>query len=801
MIRPLLFALLVLSVMALRADIPDLPFSFKATEEKIDPLPDYMGPNNQVDMDFAYCPVKIDGELWIIYKNGYKGPVLRYKGTTLEDCVRQPDGVANFPVRGPYMLGGMWYDEKTQTLYAPLHCEVAAYLTGIRREVHLASSTDKGLTWKYLGPIITSPDALGLKHPVSDQSGLYWDGGDGDQQLYVDEKNRYAYLYTNHYYWPKLGAHVQPIMERRVARCSLEDAMAPGKWKKFHDGAWSEPGLGGMGSPVNASAVTYNTFLKKYVAFNGAGSIAVCTDLEQQDWTPSYSVGSFWANNGQWAIWPTDQGKSDIYTSGQDFCVYNFWQRTSGRRFACEFNTGAIPAAAGFTPTIFSQSFGCIQATPLNNYAFQPLLESDDSIWARRTRRVGCASPELIYKGTWTDMTADALYEGRAKVAREKGAEVSFTFHGKDIYWRTTMDSQAGKAEVWLDGKLQTTVDCCATNNWTPFALGFVKRGMSDKEHTIRIVATGEKNPLASDTLVRSMLFEYGADTYRASDDFTGVAGKNQWSNIERAGSTDNDLTFSEPYWGAPDGCLIGFTRMTCGDGDAARKWIAPHDGTVRIEGAPALRGRQSDEIDVSVLKNDATAWTAALGSKLVAATCDIDVPIKKGDALYFVVHSSAPPAGGGPNLEVLGDKGALALDKHDGKPIKLGDQEYKNGFYFAKDNRIVLHLPKPGAALSGDWGVDTNADPSITKATFEVKVDGRSIFKSDVGREKRGLLLDLSGATDVEIDATAGFAFGSANEWQLSSDGFQLSTLPVQGPHDAQPGVDWDPVVTYLAK
>jgi hypothetical protein len=791
---------LVLSLSLLRADIPDLPFSFKATEEKIDPLPDYMGLGNKIDMDFPFGPVKIDGEFWVIYKNGYNGPVLRYKGTNIEDAVRQPDGTATFPVRGGYILGGMWYDAATQTLYAPLHCEVARYPGAVRREVHLASSTDKGLTWKYLGPILTSPDALGIKHPVSEQSGLYWDGGDGDQQLYVDAKGGYAYLYTNHYYWPKVGANVKPVMERRVARCSLDDKMMPGKWKKWYDGAWSEPGLGGMGTAVNADVVTYNTYLKKFVTFNGASSIAVCDDLAKQDWTPSYSVGAYWGSTGQWAIWPTDDSKSDTATSGQDFYVYNFWQGSPGRRFKCEFDTGAIPAAGGFNPAHFSQAYGCVEATPLNNYGYQPLLESDDPVWARRTRRVGCTSPELVYKGKWADMADENLYEGRAKCAAEKGAEVSLTFHGREVYWRTTMDSGMGTAEVWLDGKLQTTVDCFARDNWTPLALGFMKRGLADKEHTLRIVATGEKNVQSSGTMIRSMLFEYGADTYRASDDFTSVAGKNQWTNLERAGATDNDLTYSEPFWGAADGCQIGFTRMTCGEGDAVRKWTAPHDGAVRVEGSPTLRGVFSSELDVSVLENEGRAWTAALGSGTATASCDINVPVKKGDALYFVVHSSAPPSDAGPGLEVLDDRSALQIDQHGGKALKAGDRDFSHGLYFTKQNRVMIHLPQPAEAFHGYLGIEANANPALTQVAYEIKADGRTIAKGEATRPGTAFACDLSGTTDLEIDAGAGFVLGDTFFRALNAtDETPVSSLPVQEAHDGPPSVDWDPVVTYV--
>ena len=68
-IRSLLALLVVTALQAAAPAAEDsrlaLPFSLKVTEEKLEPLPDYMGPKNPVDMDFPYCPVMIDGEYWI----------------------------------------------------------------------------------------------------------------------------------------------------------------------------------------------------------------------------------------------------------------------------------------------------------------------------------------------------------------------------------------------------------------------------------------------------------------------------------------------------------------------------------------------------------------------------------------------------------------------------------------------------------------------------------------------------------------------------------------------------------------
>ena len=96
-------------------------------------------------MDYPFCPVLMDGEYWVLFKNGYRHDVHRYQGTNIENAKRQPDSSASFPVRAPYMLGGMWYDASEKKLYAPMHCETPGYAGNIHRQIHLATSTDKGL--------------------------------------------------------------------------------------------------------------------------------------------------------------------------------------------------------------------------------------------------------------------------------------------------------------------------------------------------------------------------------------------------------------------------------------------------------------------------------------------------------------------------------------------------------------------------------------------------------------------------------------------------------------------------------
>ncbi|MGA2618662.1 MAG: hypothetical protein ABSF26_13695 [Thermoguttaceae bacterium] len=623
---------------------PALPFRLTVTPEKLESLPDYMGPKNPVDMDFPYCPVMIDGEYWIIYKNGYNRPVFRFKGTNIENATRQADGSASFPLRAPYILGGVWYDEAQKRLYAPMHCEQEGYAGMVLREIHLASSTDKGLTWKYEGRLLTRDDPPGARKGP-DFSGLAWDGGDGDHVIYVDKEGGYIYLFTNHYTWPKTGSPAAAFLRHRVARCAIADKMAPGTWQKFYNAQWSQPGVGGKASYVNGYCVMYDTYLKKYLSFNYISGLSMCDDLAKQDWGPSCYLGPSWCSDTLVGTWATNEAKTDTHLGGRTLLVYAFWQNKPGRRFRVELGPGRTAVDGFVSPSVYlitpSQAPWAVTAEPGPLYGYTPLFESADPIESRRTRRVSSTSTEMSYKGQWTDEPNKGYYDGQARVGAAARDSVAMAFQGADIYWRAVRGPDCGKADVFLDGALQKTVDCYA-NVSTTYQFGFIKTGLdATAPHTIKVVVRGDKNPASKGAAIKHMLFEYAAESYRASDGYSSLPGKNQWHNQERIGGACRDMTFRDPNWKGDDTCEIGYFQMTPGVGDAVRKWVAPHAGTVRVEGRVSLANQGGAGVKVAILRGTEEIWpTRTVKEKSIVH--DLTAGVAAGQSICFVVSKRA---------------------------------------------------------------------------------------------------------------------------------------------------------------
>ena len=155
------------------------------------------------------------------------------------------------------------------------------------RRLGIAKSTDQGRHWTYLGDCLSSPND-DMKGPE------YWkgdvlDAGCGDPHLFVDTKSGYFYLYYVNKYFLKSRSSNEHKM--KVARCKISHMMAPGKWTKFYNGAWTEPGMGGKGTWLDKLQlfpdVKYSTYLSRYIAVgvnkaghpNGLG-IQTCTSME-----------------------------------------------------------------------------------------------------------------------------------------------------------------------------------------------------------------------------------------------------------------------------------------------------------------------------------------------------------------------------------------------------------------------------------------------------------------------------------------------------------------------------------------
>ncbi|MFG3103634.1 RICIN domain-containing protein [Streptomyces sp. NPDC048182] len=178
-------------------------------------------------------------------------------------------------------LMGVWPDPDTGDWIGLVHNEFTPdpFGDGLHYDaIDYAVSTDQGHTWSIKDHVLTSPYSTRRGDTGAFPHETYY-YGDGDPRLFVDTASGYFYVYYNSRVIPKGGVPGGWTDGSRahVARAPMSAKMAPGSWRKWYDGAWSQPGLGGLESnmePVDAGHPTgYTPVVHDYRPQN-AGSVA-----------------------------------------------------------------------------------------------------------------------------------------------------------------------------------------------------------------------------------------------------------------------------------------------------------------------------------------------------------------------------------------------------------------------------------------------------------------------------------------------------------------------------------------------
>ncbi|MHA7984918.1 hypothetical protein ACX9R5_03855 [Rathayibacter sp. CAU 1779] len=137
----------------------------------------------------------------------------------------------------------------------------------------LATSKDKGASWRYAGPALTSgwDDDQVIDSAAS--PGTSYPFGDSGCRLFVDYSSGYFYITYNVKIYQKPASSTLASWTE-MARAPISGGMASGTWQKWHDGSWSQPGIGGIDGNVNSIGgidVTYDPATDA-IAWAGSGA-------------------------------------------------------------------------------------------------------------------------------------------------------------------------------------------------------------------------------------------------------------------------------------------------------------------------------------------------------------------------------------------------------------------------------------------------------------------------------------------------------------------------------------------------
>lgn len=114
----------------------------------------------------------------------------------------------------------------------------------------------------------------------------------------------------------------------------------------------------------------------------------------------------------------------------------------------------------------------------------------------------------LKFQGSWGAYYQNGLIYNDSRYANTANSYVDFTFTGTSIKWFGKMGTAMGKANVYIDGVFQSSIDLYRSQ-WTNQAICYEKSRMIHGAHTLRIYCLGSKNSMSGDTLVDVDALQY----------------------------------------------------------------------------------------------------------------------------------------------------------------------------------------------------------------------------------------------------------------------------------------------------
>ena len=194
------------------------------------------------------------------------------------------------PAGGPSSCG-QWLvhvELEGKTLFGWVHnenaCNYAKY-GQTHAMMTIAASTDYGLTWKILGPIIRGTDPPTANKETGDSCMTVVRGHDG-----------YDYAYCLHN-----GGHAWDGGYTFAARAPASDP-GPGKWKRYFNGAWSEPGVDGKSSPIDGAGSAWWTTTGETVGLKWVkGGVGLSTSSDRLHFTAVLPQPVLLVEPGDWA--------------------------------------------------------------------------------------------------------------------------------------------------------------------------------------------------------------------------------------------------------------------------------------------------------------------------------------------------------------------------------------------------------------------------------------------------------------------------------------------------------------------
>lgn len=285
-----------------------------------------------------------------------------------------------------------------------------------------------------------------------------------------------------------------------------EDANATGKIKIYGDSVLLyDSGVLSLGQKKDISIVTSNVLRLKIecIALTGSNSytwdgilVLGSPTLTIKDTTPpnvSLSVPKVSSNSGASTSFPVTYSVSDP-SPASGIKSWKLQVKVGSNGTWSDWRTGATGVSS--TKKSFIGSKG-------KTYYFR-LIATDNKSNSKTSSTVFSMIPyddtSFSYSSSWGKWTNSSNYGGSTRYRATKGAYAKFSFSGSAVYLVSPKSPNLGKANVYIDGIYQNTIDLYASSN--RYRQIVFSKSLSNGSHTIKVVVKGQKNSNSKSTFV-----------------------------------------------------------------------------------------------------------------------------------------------------------------------------------------------------------------------------------------------------------------------------------------------------------
>lgn len=264
------------------------------------------------------------------------------------------------------------------------------------------------------------------------------------------------------------------------------------------------------------------------------------------------------------------------------------------------------------------------------------------------TTKVDDTNAGIAYSGTWTAGSPNAAYYNNTiHWSATAGSFTEYVFNGTSAKWYASKNADQGKADVYVDGALDATVDLYSATTIGSASV-YTKTGLASGSHTIKVVVRSDKNASSGGYYVTVDAFEYGGGGSGGTGDVTAPAAI---ANLAAGSATSGSLqlTWTAPGDDGNTGTATGYDIRYSTSAITAGNWASATQATG--EPAPAAAGT-NQSFTVTGLSASTTYYFAmktldeasnASGlSNAASGTTTAALPSKTDDANAAITYSGA---------------------------------------------------------------------------------------------------------------------------------------------------------------